>query len=293
MKKLFIFMAVLTLTLTLTGCGDDVKDLPDEMTMAELDEYLGRDDVQYVDLRNFDEKLTSGYIQGFESIPYFDYLKYQDILVDTNGDWVYDSGEIKSAATLRAMFNEDKTILLMCGSGTRAQYLMDALLSLGYTDVINIGGFEAYVTAEGEAVVLGGSAFNIDLDVKGDYVPGTYVGYDEDHGYFVTLTINAEGGIGSVVFDAVYDPSTKQALGTDYTLGSGSTWAEEADELAAAIVANQGWNDAWTIIAGATSEDHDNFDATDQDVIDDIAGVTISIEGFYTSWMEAIGLATE
>ena len=160
MKKLFILIAVLTLTLTLTGCGEDVLELPEEMTMAELDDYLGRDDVQYVDLRNFDEKLTSGYILGFESIPYFDYLKYQGILVD-NGGWVYDAGEVLSQASMREMFDEDKTILLMCGSGTRAEYVKAALESLGYTNVINIGGYADYVAADGVAVVLAGDPFQI------------------------------------------------------------------------------------------------------------------------------------
>ncbi len=283
MKKLFILIAVLTLTLTLTGCGEDVKDLPEEMTMAELDEFMGRDDVQYIDLRNFDEKLISGYIQGFESIPYFDYLKYQGILVD-NGGWVYDAGEIKSSASMKAIFNEDKTILLMCGSGTRAQYVMDALLSLGYTDVINIGGYAAYVEADGEQVVLGGSPWVLDVHVKGDYTPGTYFGASEDL-YTAVVVINPEGGIQSVFFDAINcstdsnedgtkdsDCTTKQTLGDAYNMvtygGANQEWYMQANELAAAIVAAQGFDAAWTITDG-------HFDG-----VDAVSGVTISVGGF-------------
>ena len=291
MKKLFIFIAVLTLTFTLTGCGgDDVTELPEEMTMAELDGFLGREDVQYVDLRNFDERMISGYIEGFEVIPYFDYLKYQEILVDTNSDWVYDSGEVLSLATLEAMFNKDKTILLMCGSGTRAQYLMDALLANGYTDVINIGGYAAYAEASGEAVVLGGSSFYINMDVKGDYTPGTYVGASESL-YSAVVVINAAGGIQSVSFDAVncsddLDASTcttKQILGDAYNMvtygGANQEWYMQANELAAAIVAAQGWSADWTIV-----EDH--FDG-----VDAFAGVTVSVDGFEAAFEAAIAQA--
>ena len=114
MKKLLIFIAVLTLSFTLTACGDD-NELPDEITMDMVDDYLGRDDVQYVDLRNLDERMKAGYIEGFEVIPYFDYLKYQGILVDANGGWVFDTGEIGTGgqAALEQMFNKDKTIFLM------------------------------------------------------------------------------------------------------------------------------------------------------------------------------------
>ncbi len=278
MKKLLVLLAVLTLSFTLTACNGE-EDLPETMTMAELDGFLGRSDVQYIDLRNFDERMKAGYIEGFEAIPYFDYLKYQGILSDANGGWVFDTGEIGAVGSMREMFNEDKTILLMCGSGTRAQYVMDALLSLGYENVINIGGYAAYLEADGEAVVLGGESFYINMDAKGDYTPGSYFGYDEATDYMVTVIINDAGGIQSVVFDAVYETSTKQAVGDAYVLTSGFTWAEEADELAAAIVANQGWDTAWTIV-------DDKFDD-----VDDLAGVTITVNGFKVAWLEAIGLA--
>ena len=296
MKKLFILIAVLTLTFTLTGCGGETE-LPDEMTMAELDEFLGREDVQYVDLRNFDEKLISGYIQGFESIPYFDYLKYNGILNDANSDWTFDDGEVLSAATMRAMFNEDKTILLMCGSGTRAQYVMDALLSLGYEDVINIGGYAAYDEADGEAIVLGGSPWVLDVHVKGDYTPGTYFG-STDALYTAVVVINPEGGIQSLFFDAVTcdtdtdaddikdsDCTTKQVKGDAYNMvtygGAGQEWYMQANELAAAIVAAQGWSASWTIV-----EDH--FDG-----VDDVAGVTISVDGFQGALEDALAQATD
>lgn len=316
MKKLLILLVVFTLSFTLTGCGGE-DELPTEMTMAELDEFMGRDDVQYIDLRNFDERMKSGYIEGFEVIPFFDYIHYQGILVK-DGNWDYEAGEVKNLNALKAMFNMDKTILLMCGSGTRAQYVMDALLANGYTDVINIGGYAAYVTAEGESTVLGsgGADYYINMDVKGDYTPGKYVA-STDSLYTVTVVINAAGGIQSVAFDAVScstdsnadgskdsDCSTKQILGDDYNMvtygGAGQEWYMQADELAAAIVANQGWNAAWVIVDGGFDLDiADDTETTDVDethegddfTIDAVGGVSISTGGFQEAFAAALLLA--
>ncbi|MCK5388391.1 MAG: hypothetical protein KAJ22_03825, partial [Candidatus Izimaplasma sp.] len=88
MRKIMILFVALALTLTLAGCTKEVivevevpvdvivevpielPDIPTNLDMEDLDDYLGRPDVQYVDLRNFDDKLNSGYIAGFEFIPF-------------------------------------------------------------------------------------------------------------------------------------------------------------------------------------------------------------------------------
>ncbi len=161
---------------------------------------------------------------------------------------------------------------------------MDALLSLGYTDVINIGGYAAYVEADGEQVVLGGSPWVLDVHVKGDYTPGTYFGASEGL-YTAVVVINPEGGIQSVFFDAVScsvdtdedgtndsNCTTKQTLGDAYNMvtygGANQEWYMQANELAAAVVAAQGFSAAWTIVDG-------HFDG-----VDAVSGVTISVGGF-------------
>lgn len=141
------------------------------------------------------------------------------------------------------------------------------------------------------------------LPGTGDYTPGTYFSYDETDGSSALVVVNENGFIVSVFFDqlriktAINEEtgevvfttfSTKQALQEDYTLASGYTWAEEADELAAAIVANQGWNTDWAIIDEGGSL---SFDLEDQDVIDDVSGVTITITGFKTTFDDAISQA--
>ena len=273
--------------------------LPTVVDMANIDMYLGRNDVQYVDLRNFDDKMASGYIAGFEFIPFFDYLENSDILVRTDGNWTFAAADIGSQGALRALFNEDKTIFLMCGSGTRAGYVMAALESLGYTNVVNVGGIGSYT---GDNLVAGDGEYKNEVSVLGSYTPGIYFGFDVSNQTTSVVVIGQAGGITSVFFDAVScstdtdadgikdsDCTTKQILGDAYNMvtygGANQEWYLQANELAAAIVAAQGWDDDWEIAA-------DKFVVTDPEVIDDVAGVTIGIDGFLTSLEDALTQAT-
>ncbi len=288
--------------------------LPTVVDMDNIDMYLGRTDVQYVDLRNFDDKMKSGYIAGFEFLPFFDYMEFSDVLVRTDGDWVFAAEDIVSESGLRGLFNADKAIFLMCGSGTRAGYVKAALESLGYTHVYNIGGIGNYA---GDYNVLGDGVFGNVSTIRGTYTPGVHYG-DNGAGYMAVIVINANGGIENVTFDAIscteikvddgtgtmisQDPkeysscTTKQTLGFDYGMvaysGGAVTleWFEQANLLAAAIVANQGWVTGWELVVGTS---HTNFDATDAEVIaDGIAGVSIGIEGFQAALLDALTNAT-
>ena len=301
MKKILFLFAAFLLTFSLAACGgEELAELPEEVTMENLDEYLDRPDVQYVDVRNFDDKLNSGYIEGFEMIPFFDYLEYEGILVRTDG-WNFEAASLQNESALKALFNEDKAIFIMCGSGTRAAFVKSALEAAGYENVYNVGGIADY---SGDYKVLGDGSYTIDMPVKGDYTPGIYYGMSESNGYMATVIINEAGGIEEVILNALneMDPdgvknsgdeyvTTKQALQGDYgMLGiTGKGWFEHANELAAALVANQGWNPDWEIVAG---DRHDKFNPEDEEVImDGIAGVTIGIEGFKVAFEEAIGQA--
>jgi rhodanese-related sulfurtransferase len=298
MKKFLILFAAFMLTLTLAGCNGDSNELPEipeEVTMDTVDDFLGRPDVQYVDLRNFDDKMKSGYIAGFEFIPFFDYLELEDILVRTDGDWTFAAEDILSQAGLRGLFDEDKTIFLMCGSGTRAGFVLAALEELGYENVINVGGISSY---EGDNMVDGDGTYRLNADVAGPYTPGTYYGVDPMTGYQVVVVINAHGGIEDVVFDAAYHGTTKNALDTAYTLGSGVTWKAEAEMLADYIVANQGWKDielteeAYDANWNALTVPHHIIDIDVEASPDGVAGVTIGAEGFVFAWNLAIAQAS-
>lgn len=159
------------------------------------------------------------------------------------------------------------------------------------------------LTDEVSALETANEALEAALPGTGNYTPGTYFSFNDESGASALIVIDENGFIESVFFDELRirtaidevtgevvftTKSTKQALQEGYTLGSGFTWAEEADELAAAIVANQGWNTDWdTYVDG----DSLKFNLDDQEVIDDVAGVTIGIDGFKDTFEDAIAQA--
>jgi rhodanese-related sulfurtransferase len=344
MKKFLLLFVAFTLTLALAGCAeceeceqceecevcetcetcdecllDDVA-IPAVVNMDNVDDFMGRPDVQYVDLRNFDDKMKAGYIAGFEFIPYFDYLEYEEILVRTDGNFTFAAEDILNEAALRALFDEDKTIFLMCQSGGRAGFVKAALESLGYTNVYNIGGWGAgeipYYdgSTARENIVEGDGTYLLEPYAKGDYVPGTYHATN-DAGYLATVIINVQGGIQSVTIDAItcYDESdpadgikescySKQNLGFGYNMKAFGTsavdgtspvtyeWFEQANLVAAAVLANQGWNDDWD---QQDLNGHMRFVWDDAEVVaDGVSGVTVGVEGFEEVVKAALTAAT-
>lgn len=165
MKKRFIWaFSVLLLSFTLAACGSEPSEpetveLPETVSMDTVDEYLFNEDWQFVDLRNFDDQMADGWVRGFEIIPFFDYLEYTDILVRTN-EWTYDGNQILNESALRALFDEDKTIVLMCAGGTRAGFVKEALEDLGYKNVYNAGALSAY---DGDHRVFGDGVYAFDM----------------------------------------------------------------------------------------------------------------------------------
>ena len=318
MRKILIFIAALALTFTLAGCERIVEvekivevevevevevpmewsTIPATMEIDDVDDYLGRPDVQYVDLRDFDDKMSAGYIAGFEMIPFFDYLAATDILVRTDGDWTFAAEDIVSESALRALFNEDKTIFLMCGSGTRAGFVLAALEELGYTDVINVGGIGTYT---GDFLVSGDGVYVSEVSTLGDYTPGVYFGFDPTGLYNATVVIGKGGGITEVFLDAQYGDSTKQELGFDYgmTVRSDLEWFEHANLLSDFLVANQGWDGialletAFDETWNALTVPHHFIDIDPDNSPDAVAGVSIGVEGFVLAWNDAIAQATE
>lgn len=280
MKKLLLLVAVLMVTFALAACG--ASKIPAEVTMDNVDEYLGRSDVQYVDLRGFQDKMASGYIAGFEFIPFFEYLEAEGVLVRTDGDWTFAAADIGSQARLKGLFDEDKTIFLMCGSGTRAGYVMAALESLGYENVINVGGIADYA---GDNKVAGDGSYTTNSTMK--------TGVNEAGSYSIVLIYDVRGRIIDVFLDAVHyshsdgvfnslksayaDGCADYAMNcTDGVVNEGKlAWSEQRDALEAAIIAANGW-------PGDLNEDGDFASA------DTVAGVSIGVSG----WLDAFNDAT-
>lgn len=178
MKKLFI---ILMLLFTFTGCSNKELPLPEvsegmrgelgidkNINESNIDEYLGREDAVYYDMRMLiddaeyenigGDRYLSGYVDGFEVIPY-PYLatvvglpeavgKAYDgktlYTIDSNGKYIANYKE--SLTVLETLFPKDKTIFLMCGGGGYAGMTKTMLVSLGWdeTKIYNVGGYWYY-----------------------------------------------------------------------------------------------------------------------------------------------------
>ncbi len=163
MKRFLGLFLVVLLVFLVAGCDEDdpkqrVEILPEDViTMVELDDYMFRDDVQYVDLRNFSSRFLSGYIDSFEIVPFFDYLDYR--IFDRNDTYEFDADQILDSNELERLFNREKAIFLYADGCIRSGYLKAVLNYLGYERVFVLGGYYEY---QGEYKILG----------TGDYVYG-------------------------------------------------------------------------------------------------------------------------
>ncbi len=141
------------------GSYDGQLALPASVDMGNIDSYLDRAGAKYVDLRNVSDQYKAGYIDGFEIVSFFEYLDVA-AFKRANG-WKFSESDIISKAVLQNVFgNKNREIFLMCASGTRAGYVKEALESLGYKKVYNVGGFKDY---KGKRKVLGDETFTLAL----------------------------------------------------------------------------------------------------------------------------------
>jgi len=139
-KKLQILLLGSVLILGLTGCAkDDILEItPDTLiTMENLDLYMYRDDVQYVDLRNFEASFHTGYIDGFERIPFFDFLDFRAF--NRGRTYEFKPDQLLDTNLLSRLFKPEKAIFLYADGCIRSGYVKDALNYLGYERVYVIG----------------------------------------------------------------------------------------------------------------------------------------------------------
>ena len=132
-----------------------------------LDEYLGREDVVYRDMRmlkdpgNYEaiggDAYLSGFVRGFEVVPY-PYLvnvtglpeevgkTYEGETLFTEKNGKYTANYAESLEILEYLFPKDKNIFLMCGGGGYAGMTKNLLVSLGWDKdkIYNVGGFWYY-----------------------------------------------------------------------------------------------------------------------------------------------------
>lgn len=141
---------------------------------STIDEYLGRNDAVYRDLRmledpgNYeaiggDSKL-SGFVRGFEVVP-FPYIVNVSGLPEEVGqtytgetlfyqhsDGSYTPNYEESMEVLEGLFPKDKVIFLMCGGGGYSGMMKKLLVAFGWDEskIYDVGGYWFY---EGENTV--------------------------------------------------------------------------------------------------------------------------------------------
>lgn len=134
---------------------------------SNLKDYLGREDVFYVDVRDSNNNETSTsyntgsynglHLKGFANVPFFSYVYPQGGGVGTN-QLFYQTAEDEftpryttSVEILETLFPKDKTLFIMCESGGRVVTLMRLLAQYGWDmdKVYNVGGMGHFTEARG------------------------------------------------------------------------------------------------------------------------------------------------
>ncbi len=134
---------------------------------SNIDDYLGRPDAVYRDMRMLKDpgdyeaiggdSYLSGYVKGFEVVP-LPYIVNVSGLPAEVGDtytgktlFTMKANEYKvnyeeSLAVLEALFPKDKIIFLMCGGGGYAGMTKALLVALGWDEnkIYNVGGYWYY-----------------------------------------------------------------------------------------------------------------------------------------------------
>lgn len=135
---------------------------------STIDEYLGRNDAVYRDLRmledpgNYeaiggDSKL-SGFVRGFEVVPFPYIVNVGGLPEEVGGtysgktlfrqhsDGTFTANYTESMDILEALFPKDKIIFLMCGGGGYSGMMKNLLVSLGWDEskIYDVGGYWFY-----------------------------------------------------------------------------------------------------------------------------------------------------
>lgn len=132
-----------------------------------IDQYLGREDAVYRDMRMLideaeyenigGDSYLSGFVEGFEVVPYPLLVNvsglpeavgesYQGETLFTEENGQYRANYQESMEILEYWFPKDKTIFLMCGGGGYAGMMKQMLVALGWDEekIYNVGGYWYY-----------------------------------------------------------------------------------------------------------------------------------------------------
>ncbi len=137
---------------------------------TNLFEYFGRDDVLYIDLRDYAD-YQKKHLRNFECIPYFAYVFDKAAGKDKAKIQLYGNSVAEPAATykesddmLEVLFPKDKTIFFMCQSGGRVAQLLSILNAKGYdmSKIYNVGGMGQFTAPEYKPYTVDLLEFKVD-----------------------------------------------------------------------------------------------------------------------------------
>ncbi len=215
MKKLFSLLLCFSIVLILTACAAQaptVQPLPvaqidaesqfgvdKNITIDTIDNYLGRDDTVYRDMRMLFDPADYGAIGGDADLsatikgfrvtpyPYIGTLQALPVAGAYDGECLYtvvwnEDGTIKSATPnylesemiMKELFPQDKNVFLICGGGGYAGMTRNLLLFLGWDEgkVYNVGGAWKYKGTNKEELIVYPEDANgtvIDATWRADY----------------------------------------------------------------------------------------------------------------------------
>ena len=139
------------------------------ITADNLIDYLGRDDVLYIDLRNYEDYIMK-HFRNFEVIPYFGQIFNAEAHTDVSMVHLYGGTPKEpvpvyeeSDKMLELLFPKDQTLFLLCQSGGRVAMMMDILAARGWdmSKIYNIGGMAQYTGREYRPYIVDTMEFGI------------------------------------------------------------------------------------------------------------------------------------
>lgn len=208
MKKVLIGIMVL-IAFIANGCknkDDNYSEIPSKISANDnspitspintinLDNYMFREDVQYIDLRATTMVVEEGYVAGFEFIPFVSIIasfEEQEALyqmkrvIDSEGK-IHAAGQIggfvaqyeESENVINSIFDKNKYIFLISQGGSEGAYVINLLIQLGYDGdlLYNVGGVsnsegvESYRSIENNKYYVNGQGNYFDVSIEYNFL---------------------------------------------------------------------------------------------------------------------------
>jgi len=249
------------------------------ITSDNLINYLNRDDVAYIDLREY-EDYAKKHIKGFNVVPFLTLIYNADAAADETlpqlygGDYtnpipVYE----ESDEILEALFPKDRNLFIMCQGGGRAMQMLNILNARGWdmSKVYNIGGMGHYTGAEYLDVVT--DVPEITLEATYSFEGLTRIEYEEEElgEPEEPKAATAEGETAEAATEAA-----EEAVATEEAATEVEAAEPAATEAAAAEAATAEEEAAEAAEAEATAEAATEAAATEAEAVEEEAAAVVT-----------------